>query len=519
MKKHLALFIAVLLLVSCLSGCGNSANSSSTEATPSDTQANDAGQAVENTSVKIGIVEDPGSFAPYNFNMNAQHTTSLVYQRLFRLNSEGEVTPELAESYEMIDATHYVIKLKDGVVDSAGNPFTASDVLFTIGLDQQNGVFSVFSVDVANSSAEDNLTLNLALVFPDSSLMPILSIIPMVTQASFEASPDQMVTTPVGTGPYVLDEWIPGSSAKFSYNENYWGEEPVIKNVEIDIIAEESQRTTALETGAVDIINNVPTSDVEYIKGKDGLLVKEVPSVSSAGLFFDCSEGSIFNDARVRKAVAYAINKEAIIKVAYNGFAETANSFFSSHCNDYIDTYRFDNYYDYDLDAAKSLLAEAGVADGTPIELITWASPGLREAAQQIQNMLDQIGLKVNITEYENTIYTDIISSDPSKYDCALTIVTAPSGNSADALFCVNMWTQMPEDLATKFGGYYNGAVGATDMGTYQSVLTDCFKELYEELPEFSICHTEYVYGYKANLSEPQIYDLEFIDVAALSWN
>ncbi|HJA25328.1 MAG TPA: ABC transporter substrate-binding protein [Candidatus Fournierella merdigallinarum] len=512
MKKALAMILAAAMLVS-LAGCGT-APSGTTSAGGQSTSGSEA-----KTTLRVGVVEDPGSFVPYNLNMNSHHTTSLVYQRLFRLDNENQIAPEMAESYEFEGDTALVIKLKSGIVDSAGNPFTASDALFSLRLAKDNGAFTLASVDLDASEVVDESTLRLALLSVDSSLISNLAFLAMVTEKAYNDSPDGMVTTPVGTGPYKLVDWVPGTSVTFTYNENYWGEEPVIKDVEYLIIAEESQRTTALETGTADIVYNLGTADVEYVRGTAGLAVEEVESVRTAGLFFNCSEQSVCNSTKLRQAIAHAINREAITSVAFGGYAELADSFFSNKCADYTSAYSFEDYYAYDVDLAKQLMAESGVPEGTELELIIWSATGLKEAAALVQNMLSEIGLTVKITEYENTLYTDILNSSPDKYDLAVNLFLPPSSYSADGLFVCNMWTHMPEEQNAMYSDYYNQAVVTTDMTAYQQLLTECQQKMYEDTPLVSICHTRYIYGYNSALSVPEFYDLENLDVTAISWN
>ena len=519
MKKALALILAGAMLATLFAACGAGPASTSGGGQVASGGGEGTSAPADKTTLKVGVVEDPGTFAPYNLNMNSHHTTSLVYQSLFRLDSDNQIAPEMATGYEFDGDAALVITLNTGIVDSAGNPFTASDALFSLKLAKDNGAFTLASVDLDNSEVVDDQTLRLALVSMDSSLVSNLCFLAMVTEKAYNDSPDGMVTTPVGTGPYTLVKWTPGTSVTFTYNENYWGEEPAIKDVEYLIISEESQRTTALETGAADIVYNLGTADVEYISSTEGLAVVEVPSVRSCGVFFNCSEQSVCNNTLLRQAIAHAINKEAITTVAFGGYADLADSFFSNKCADYAPEYSFENYYEYDPELAKELLAQSGVPEGTELELIIWSATGLKQAAELIQNMLGEIGLTVKITEYESTLYTDILNASPDQYDLAVNLFLPPSSYSADALFVTNMWTHMPQELNEIYNNYYVEAIATNDMTAYQQLMTECQQSMYEDTPLVTFCHTRYIYGYNSALAVPEFYDLENLDVTALSWN
>ncbi len=520
MKRTLALILSVLLLCTLLTACGQKpAQEQPAQAQPAADNAPQESTATVKDTIKVGVVSDPASLAPYQTNMNSLQTTSMMYEMLFALDQKNQAYPVLAESYTCEDANHYTIKLHEGIVDSNGNPFTASDALFSLKLALEHGVFSLFCLDMENCVAEDDLTLKLVLASPDRGILSNLSFIPMVTEKAFSESPDEMITTPVATGPYKLVEWIPGSSIKFEYNDKYWGDEPSIKNVEYYIIPEEAQRTTALVTGACDLVYNLATSDVDYIKGTAGLAVEEVPSVRTCGLLINCAENSPCNDVNLRLAIAHATNAEAIRMVAFSGFAQPAESAYSPECTDACDSYKIPDYYKYDLDLAKEYMAKTQVPEGTTLKLVIWSSPGLREAAEQVQSMLKELGLNVSITEYENSLFTDIINSQPDQYDLAVNMFLPPSGYTADAQFVINMWTHMPEELFTKYFGYYSSAIACTEISDIQKIMTECQTELYKDCPLVSFCHTTYIYGYNSELSVPTFVDLENLNIKDIHWN
>ncbi|MBQ6214798.1 MAG: ABC transporter substrate-binding protein [Oscillospiraceae bacterium] len=517
MKKTFIVLLAIAMLIACLCGCG-SASTSANQTAPSQSGTATASEPEETkTSIKIGIIQDPGSLAPYNAIIDAQHSTALIYDKLFMLDGENMLQPCLAESYTIEDGNNIVIKIRDGVKDSAGNPFTASDAVFTLRLAEENGMFFTVAIDAGACEVLDDNSFRMKLHHPDSGLLARLAFVPMVTEKSYQDSPDQMVTTPVGTGPYKLVEWVSGSSMTLTYNENYWGKEPQIKDVTIVYIVDDSQRTTALETGAVDLVYSLPTSDVEHIKNSGIADVASFESVKSSGVIFNANAPSICANLKLRQAISHAINYEAIAAVAYNGYAQTAKELFSPLCSDYTSSFSPAEYFKYDLDLAKELMAESGVPEGTELQLITWPDPGLQQMSVQIQDMLSQIGLKVNITSYENAMFNQIIF-DPTKYDIIATVYFPPSGASTDLLDFIMLYCQMDDNMKAKYQDYYSREISELDLPTLQGIVGEMLEEMYVDTPYVTACHLTQQFGYNSGLSGVVLNDAEMLDMSSIAW-
>ncbi len=312
-----------------------------------------------------------------------------------------------------------------------------------------------------------------------------------------------MASEPIGSGPYVLTEYVSGSYAKFEARDDYWGGAPAIKNLQIMFISEASQRTTALQTGEVDCAYDVLTSDYDSLLA-DGFQGMEIYSDQSFNLMFNCTENSICADPRVRQAIAYATDNEGILAAAFGGFGEVCETCSSNGMVNLSDMYHPDDYYNYNLDTAKQLLQEAGVAEGTTVTIMVRSGDAASTTSAEIlQQSLQSIGLNAEIMQVESAVFDDTQKDHTSGYDVSFnSMSTAGSNSSLDLinLYCYtisNLGYTNEEDAALSAQ-----AVSSTDEqfisdATYQLTQTVC-----EDVPYYSIVTNATLVVYNADLNE-----------------
>jgi len=326
--------------------------------------------------------------------------------------------PWLVLKWEQVNPTTTRWHLRHGVKFHNGEDFTAESV--KVSLEQYSAT---------NSRSPWRSQLNVVKQFrmPDPHTVDLITerpnrpLIRNATQA-MALSPralrdlgDRFPTNPVGTGQMRFVEYRPGQHVLMEANQNYWGKKSSFSRMRIRFIPENGTRLAALEAGEVMMINNVPPDQVGALRGNPNLQVISVPSnrVIFVGLRTDRKP---FNDKRVRQAMNYAIDREAITKGIFSGMAPIARAPLPSGVFGFHTGL---TPYPYDPERAKKLLAEAGATGAT----FNFGAPNGRylmdkQVGEAIAGYLDAIGLKV---VFENpswsTFVSEITKFEKAKYD------------------------------------------------------------------------------------------------------
>ncbi|MCX8117612.1 MAG: glutathione ABC transporter substrate-binding protein [Desulfobacterota bacterium] len=288
-----------------------------------------------------------------------------MVETLLELTTKGEIVPRLAEKVEVSpDATEYTLKLRKGVKFHDGVPFNAEAVKinFDRRLDPKAATkFGFLVAPISSVTVVDEYTVKIKTKAP---FAPMLSNLThgtngIISPAALKASWDKPITKPVGTGPFMFKEWIPGSKLVMVRNENYWGKKPHLEEVVFQVIPDDAARVVALETGEVHVAVRIPPFDIPRLRANPKLTVVSAPSVRTIYLGFNHLKEP-FHDKRVRQALNYAVNKEAIVKHVLGGVGRVSDAPLSPGIFGYTPI----KTYEYNVEKAKALLAEAGYPKG-----------------------------------------------------------------------------------------------------------------------------------------------------------
>lgn len=223
-----------------------------------------------------------------------------------------------------------------------------------------------------------------------------------------------MATTPVGTSAYLVENYVPGSEIIMKDTGNYWQTDESlihgtsvhnVSEIKFSVITEASQHTVALQTGAVDISNGVPDTDIEKFRDggefSEGNAVGVVLDNLSYDVEYNMSDSSVFkDDENLRLALAYAIDKEGVNIGAFNGNGMAVKDFANATYPDYNPEWDNEDYYDYDVDKAKEYLAQSNY-DGSTLRL-EYINSGMSEMISQLlQAYWGQIGVNVELIGYD----------------------------------------------------------------------------------------------------------------------
>ncbi len=359
----------------------------------------------ENYQKTITIAPSLG-FTSMDMQNDASATSKSVYLIVFDTlvkydTKSGKYIPGLAESWKQLSDTLWQFKLRKGVTFHDGTPFTAEDVKFTVerGL-TQSGAKGKF-VSIKSVKVVDSYTINFELNAPDYDLVyklcePNTGILSRKTfdEKGIEAANKN------GTGSYMYKEWVQGDHVTLVRNEKFWGGVKKTPELIIRTIPEASSRLIALQTGEVDYCVDPPAVDLHYIAEDSKLVLWQIPSTNLRHIFLNLRVAP-FDNILVRQAVAHAINRENLIAMVYEGNATPAINVMHPASEYYVQV----PYYEYDLQKAKKLLAEAGYPKGFTTTIYSSTGTTQKAVASVIQGQLAEIGITVKIQSLETATF------------------------------------------------------------------------------------------------------------------
>ena len=471
MKKAISILL-VCVLVLALAACGgtpaNESGTGGTAATPAPASGGNSGSnatpapesgpseaedpyAGIEKEVVVGISADPATFYPWGaFGQGTRHIFPMLYQTLLsdvRDPETGKITyyHTLMDSYEQTGDTTYVVTLREGIYDTDGNPFTASDVKFCIDSFKQGPAASNLGNVESCSVIDDlNVEITVSAILGVGEFEEILTIPNMVTQAAFEASPDEMATTPVGTTGYYVDEYVPGSYVVMKKADSYWNQKanetheiedgylPTSDNTKIDVarfevITDTSTMALALETGDIDIATAISTTDIPLYQNDDDYTVHQYPD-NMFGLVFNSSENSEFQNINLRKALAYSISAQDLLDMIYDGDGFILHAFGMNYQMGYVDKWDSEDYFSQDMAKAKeyfdAYLEESGKsASDLSLTIAIMGTDAMQKYAQVVQGAMIALTGNNNvlsIEQYDSATYTSVRNDPAQGWDLAI---------------------------------------------------------------------------------------------------
>jgi peptide/nickel transport system substrate-binding protein len=412
-RKRLAAVAAALLAGLAVAGCGGPGG-------PGESGGNGSGS----TFIQV-INADPTTLNPaITSSAPDQMVSCKIFEGLVAPERGGGVAPELAKSWEISDdGMKYTFHLQDGVKWQDGEPFTSADVVWTfknVTSEYSPRAATVFSA-MTSVTAPDDSTVVLQLAKPFAPFLELLgcSNAAILPEHVYGNGPildnPRNLENPVGTGPYTLAEWVRGDHVTLKKNDDYWDEGlPHLDEVKLRIIADPQSAAAAFEAGEVDHLNSyildLPT--VERFKDTPGVTLEDdVQPPLSILLMFNLNAAP-FDDVKVRQAFAHLIDRESIVKLAYRGLGEVADSPFDPALLGHDPDVSYDALYPSDVQAAEDLLDEAGYTpdgDGTRLKVtLSYTSiPTFPEVTEIIKQDLAKAGVVVEMESLERTTMLD----------------------------------------------------------------------------------------------------------------
>lgn len=508
-NKKWLLALVLTLVMAILAACGgdDSADDSS-DAGDSDTsdkpQVLVFGRGGDSVSLDAAAVTDGESIK----------VTQNIYETLLNFN-EKDTTVEagLAKEWEVSeDGLTYTFKLQEGVKFHDGTELNAEAVKanferWSAGAKDEfyyyNSMFRAEDQDLITSiETPDANTVVITLSRPQAPFLKniAMAVFGIASPAAF----DGLGENPVGTGPFKFKEWKRNDSITLVKNEEYWQEGlPKLDTLIIRSIPDNSARLNELIAGNIDLADGINPSDAKTISGDSSLQLIERPSMNVGYLGLTVTRKP-FDDVKVRQAVNYAIDKQAIVDAFFEGYADVAKNPMPPSVSGYNDDIEG---YTFDPEKAKALLAESSY-NGEELEL--WAMPVPRpympdgqKVAEAIQKNLEDVGIKTKIVSFEWATYLDKASKGEA--DMFLLGWTGDNGDADNFLYAL-----LDEDNigSNNYTYYKNDEVHKLFIQAQTEVDEEKRNELYkqaqvlihEDAPWVNLAHSTPLLAAKANV-------------------
>jgi peptide/nickel transport system substrate-binding protein len=340
------------------------------------------------------------------FDNSSIYVMEQIMEPLFMVSQDGtEVEPWLASDYTISDdKLTYTITLRDGVTFSNGDPVTAADVKFSLDEATKTGAdgWGYINAAIDTVEATDDSTVTITLKYAWAPLLADLSLFSnaIIPENYGGKTAEEFYTAPVGTGPFVWDEWKQGQYVKVDANPDYWGDGPHLDSVTWTVVPDANTRKLQLQGGQIDIDEFPDWSGFGSLQNAPGITATAFPSTRIDYVAFNQLR-TPFEDVHVRRAIAYALDREAMVKTVLYGNGEPADSLLSPGTPFYAEN---PDAPSFDLAKAKEELAQSSQPNGFSTSiLINAGDPNQVSVAQIMQSQLKELGIDLEINQLDAT--------------------------------------------------------------------------------------------------------------------
>jgi peptide/nickel transport system substrate-binding protein len=401
---QLAALAAFVIAIFVVAACGSS-NSSG---------GGDSGTPQSGGTLTFARTQDADvGLDPINAPSNGSiFTIQQIFDQLVEVQGD-ELVPGLAKSWDhSADGKVWTFNLRDAQF-SNGEPVTAEDVKFS--LDR----FADPDVNVAYTSLGDSIksvdvvdahTVKVTLDPVDGSFIYNMAMFAaaIVPQKVVEQEGPKFAENPVGSGPFMVKDYVRGKHTLLTRNPNYWREgQPYLDEVDFQFVPDANTRVLELRSGQVDVADGIPYNQVDSLQNTSGVNIEVADSLKWDSIWFDTRKAPL-NEVEVRQALNYATPKDQILNAVLFGNGQVANSQIPpvKYWDESIDP------YPYDIDKAKELLSKSSVPDGFDLELVIPAGDQVeQQEAEIIKSEWAKIGVNVNIVPRDfETMFGDWLS-------------------------------------------------------------------------------------------------------------
>jgi peptide/nickel transport system substrate-binding protein len=372
-----------------------------------DAEEEPTGDAQRGGTLRVGFSGSADTFDPHhNVQLDSIWINSMMYSRMVRIDHEMELHPDMATNWDVSDdGLEWTFELIDDAVFHNGEECTAEDWVFSINRlrDPDEGTAFVQDIDFIDdveAVSDTELALRLSSAYAD---MPILCGMYWFRVVPEEAV-DTLATEPVGTGPYRLQSHSPDERTVIERFDDYYNldEEAFLDEIHYIKIEEETTRLTGLTGETIDFVNEVSPASLPMVQEVPNMVIEEVVTGSYQPVVMDVTE-SPFDDLLVRQAFKLVIDRADYLQAVLQGVGTEGND---QPVPPTDPMYADIPIPERDIERARELLEEAGHGDGLEVELhYTAGRVGLQESALTMQEMAQEAGIAIQLTNHPNDTY------------------------------------------------------------------------------------------------------------------
>ena len=479
MKRRVLCYILTLLLaLSMLTGCGKD--------TKNETQSAVVSQSV----VTLARDLDSNNLDPVMTADNCNiWVINMMIEGLVASSDDGkDIIPAIADTWSVSeDGLQYQFHIRDDIQFSNGEKVTVEDCIYSLQRAKDTQGPWVGMLDMINSmedTGNQNLTITLQAASPAFLSTLAMSSCGIMPKAYCEEQGGEGIARqPVGTGPFSLKEWKQGEKMIFTRNPYYWEKGcPKVDEIDMVVVKDDNTRVMQLQSGQIDIATQIPYSRINELKASKGIQVQLFDSTDVKFIIINC-QSKYLTDKRVRQALKYATDKDAINQAVYFGNGEIAETFLSPSAPHY---HKELPKTEVAIEKAKNLLEEAGYGNGFELTLeVGSGDTAYLQIATMLQEQWSRIGISLNIQQIDTA--TARQNWKDGNYDVYISYMTSDMTDTSElaGLWCIreqaNCWRtywndedqKMAEALCMKANAQMDEDVRMEDYGKMQEIVAD----------------------------------------------
>ena len=476
---------------------GNSSSEKTTETAADGTQSDAA--ASDTSCIVVGLTQEISSLDPHeDTDAGTRSVLFNVFEGLVKPTTDGDVTPAVASDYTISDdAKTYTFTLRDGITFQDGNPVTVEDIKYSLERSaEKDGESSALSA-ISDITCVDDKTIQLTLSEANSEFIYNLTIAVLE-----QANDADQATNPIGTGPFKITNFAEGQYLEMAKYDGYWNKDlDYVQSAKFKFISDAQAAFLELQGGSIDMLQYLTNDQVQALS--DDYNIVESTMMLIHGLFLNNTYEPL-KDVRVRQALNYAVDRDAINEFLFGG----KSKIIQTHGYPTITAwYNADTEgtYTYDVEKAKELLTEAGYADGFDLEITVPSSYTQHvQTAEIIAEQLAAVGVNVTINQVE---WSSWLSDVYQGRDYQSTIIGFDISSLSPATWYKRYYTESSNDFTNfsdaDYDAKYDQALATIDhdekhqlYGELQQILTDQAASVFIEDPADFIAINKKFTGY-----------------------
>ncbi|NLX75733.1 MAG: ABC transporter substrate-binding protein [Synergistaceae bacterium] len=501
MKKNFKILLMILVVLLVVTACSGGSKEIGTEGDKDTVRVYCEG---------VWTTLDPhgtGANAYTNMYLSNQFYESLVY-----VNDGGEIEPVLATEWSVSDdGLEYIFKLREGVKFHDSEEMTASDVVYSFERAISEPTLETYYAPIAKVEEINEYEVKITLKEIFAPFVSYMEYIPIVSEKY--ASENSLLTTECGTGAYELVSIDLNTECKMKAFDDYWRGKASIENAIFQVITEGTSAVVALESGDIDFMFCYNVSAFKPLEESGNFNTSLTATFHTANILMNNKVAPLDNKL-VRQALSYATDRDAMIEIAYEGLA--APTYLMANPSAFgVSEEQFYNRYEFDLDKAKTLLAEAGFPDGLDLGKMTVISGSYHEKYAQVwQESLAKIGVKVELEGSESAV------ADATEHN----YITCTMGNGFSSDFAYNSSHYTPDNMANydnaEVTRLFAEAAKELDEEKRKELYSQVIDIIYDECPNIPIFNKQIPWVWNKDLNaNPHLNSGHPYYIFEMSWN